>query len=385
VLWLVRPVFLGWVGDAARYFGSSPSNPVERQEIRAAGIDILKRLHNQKVNNRARPEAPSEYEYDRIVVVGHSLGSVIAYDMLTHYWAEINQGYQIPATNSELKSARALGEPGAPTAEPGAWATVGLKVPLQNAEQWQAAQTELVNNAAEAQAIAAAAHAAKAVAAGAPETEKSAAREAAQAAQLAAAGRTKSADTWRITDLVTLGSPLTYARFLMASDGEDLANRQRQRELPTCPPTSDEYADKNGLKSFVFFYDRVVHKDHLVPNHSAPFLVTRWTNIYLVADPIGGPIAPLFGWGIRDVRIDFKDPDVPAAATGRRDRRPWHSRFADVLGAAHVRYWEVHENDPRRPLAPACAHVLREIVWKAPIAAISPESGGATTNAADLT
>jgi hypothetical protein len=28
-------------------------------------------------------------EYDRIVIVGHSLGSVIGYDITTHAWGEV--------------------------------------------------------------------------------------------------------------------------------------------------------------------------------------------------------------------------------------------------------------------------------------------------------
>ena len=30
------------------------------------------------------------YRYGRVVLVGHSLGSVIAYDILKHYWQEVN-------------------------------------------------------------------------------------------------------------------------------------------------------------------------------------------------------------------------------------------------------------------------------------------------------
>src|SRR6185503_14291195 len=90
LVWFVRPVFLGWIGDAARYFGHSPTNPVERQEIRAQGIRILKRLHDRKVTNLTSPGDPPRNEYDRIVVVGHSLGSVVAYDILTHYWADVS-------------------------------------------------------------------------------------------------------------------------------------------------------------------------------------------------------------------------------------------------------------------------------------------------------
>src|SRR5258705_5634866 len=50
-----KPFLLGWAGDAARYFGTSPDNPVERQQIREEGIALLKRLH--------KPYDDGTYEY----------------------------------------------------------------------------------------------------------------------------------------------------------------------------------------------------------------------------------------------------------------------------------------------------------------------------------
>lgn len=369
LVWVGRPILIGWVGDAARYFGNSPMNPVERQQIRAEGIKILKRLHEQKVNNRANPDAPPIYEYDRIIVVGHSLGSVVAYDMLTHFWAGLNQGLQIPRDNDELKAARELGEKGKPTAEPGQWTSPSGD--NRSAEAWQKLQTDLVNAAAKGQKAADEAAAIKA------SSEKSAADlpPANQAAQKAVADRAykealsphlKNVHQWRITDLVTLGCPLTYARFLMADSAEDLANRQLQREMPTCPPTIDKYKDKQGLKSFVFYYSAVVPQDHLVPNHAAPFLLTRWTNIYHSQDPIGGPVAPIFGWGIRDIEVNYTcttDSNRPEP-----DRRTFFEVLADLFGAAHVRYWDLRANEQTRtpdsqiPLVPRCAKELQRIV-----------------------
>src|SRR5688572_10743111 len=64
------------IGDAARYLDAAPSNIERRQAIRAKGVEILKKLH--------------ESEYRRIIIVGHSLGSVIGYDILTYAWADFN-------------------------------------------------------------------------------------------------------------------------------------------------------------------------------------------------------------------------------------------------------------------------------------------------------
>lgn len=64
---------LSYLGDAARYLSPSPRNISLRQQVRANGIKLLRHLH-------------ASGRYDRIVVVGHSLGSVIGYDILKHYW-----------------------------------------------------------------------------------------------------------------------------------------------------------------------------------------------------------------------------------------------------------------------------------------------------------
>lgn len=59
--------------DAARYLNAAPANIAERHAIRRDGIALLKKLHDPASG------------YDQIVIVGHSLGSVIGYDMLKHY------------------------------------------------------------------------------------------------------------------------------------------------------------------------------------------------------------------------------------------------------------------------------------------------------------
>src|SRR5579864_2671160 len=56
-----------YLGDAARYFRASPGNVLVRREIRKQAVDMLDALH--KSGN-----------YDRVVVVAHSLGTVVAYD-----------------------------------------------------------------------------------------------------------------------------------------------------------------------------------------------------------------------------------------------------------------------------------------------------------------
>ena len=67
------------LGDAARYLHVAPHNIQCRNEIRQAGVELLNELHNPDRN------------YSRILIVGHSLGSVIGYDILTHSWANFHK------------------------------------------------------------------------------------------------------------------------------------------------------------------------------------------------------------------------------------------------------------------------------------------------------
>ncbi len=87
---IVMSVFQDIVGDAARYLDPSPKNIKRRQEIRRKGIDMLKKMHESG-------------KYDRIIVVGHSLGTFIAYDILTHAWQHYNNGIDITGASTKTK------------------------------------------------------------------------------------------------------------------------------------------------------------------------------------------------------------------------------------------------------------------------------------------
>jgi len=99
ILWkrVVAPTLgtavLDVAGDAARYLDVSPKNVARRYDIIRGGVDMLRALH--KKADRAASCGPVMFQYGRIVLVGHSLGSVIAYDLLRHYWAEVNGEIQV--------------------------------------------------------------------------------------------------------------------------------------------------------------------------------------------------------------------------------------------------------------------------------------------------
>ena len=86
---LLKAVVVNVLGDAPRYLLPLPDNVALRQRIREEGVHLIERLHGQG--------------YDRIVILGHSLGSVIAYDIITNAWIAMNSR---PAARTTRRSPR---------------------------------------------------------------------------------------------------------------------------------------------------------------------------------------------------------------------------------------------------------------------------------------
>lgn len=277
--WLANKVCLHYIGDAARYLSATPQNIGARKDIRNAVIQVLAKLHDEESRR-----------YDRIVVVGHSLGSVIAYDALTHLWQQRHS---------------VIAKPPCMCAQP--------KLALERL----AART-LCRQAADRTN---------------PPLYLDTVRNDFRAAQQAlwTEQRQMGVD-WRISDLVTIGSPLTHARFLLAGSGMEWAQMVRERVYPTCPPQRKDARDRGLLVRRFFDGACKVHILH----HAALFACTRWTNLYYASDPIGGPVGGCdrFGPGVSD---------VPIPPSG------WQSRTL----LAHVRYWSRGEEGARAALLDA--------------------------------
>jgi hypothetical protein len=310
---IVNAAFLqSYLGDAARYFRNSPANVAVRRTIRKEAVDTLERLHNG--------------QYDRIVVVAHSLGTVVAYDMLRAYFSRVS---------GDLPPVAQLGQDFADI----------------DGATWQPKDKD------------------------ASIKDKKALRTKARAviASMAAATADQPRDarqkSWLVTDFVTLGSALTHAYYLMCLDKtragleddieadvkadtepghqvdveaglkRDFARRVREREFPTCPP---KRIDNDGLLTFANpkTGERQIH-------NGALFGLTRWTNIYFPrvqifwGDAIGGGLSPIFGRHIIDLEVSTKKDGE-----------------ADVF--THTAYWDV-EREPDTYHAPHIA-ALRKAV-----------------------
>jgi hypothetical protein len=239
---LLKAVVVKVLGDAPRYLLPLPDNVALRQQIREAGVDLIERLHGEG--------------YDRIVILGHSLGSVIAYDIITNAWIAMNRDHCSPHDAKFTASVEVEKH-------------LGREIAVEDAQRLQhVAWSELRANT----------------------------------------------QPWRVTDLVTVGSPLTYADYLLAGSRAELDGFKRDRILPACPPQPELEASTGHLR---VTYDRGFATPFRTKpgtfrtyHHAAPFAVTRWTNLYfksgagaLAGDIVGGPVAPLFGPWIRDVEL----------------------------------------------------------------------------------
>lgn len=278
VLAVLQGFLLNYVGDAAIYLSPDPRNIEARHAIREAGVSLVERLH---------AGLDSERRYDRIVLVGHSLGSVIGYDILTYAWTRFNEVH---------------GSPENPTNEALAEAEKAAKRIL-NADE-NATQAEHAD---------------------------------ARAAWLKASRRLWLEQRvnffpWLVTDFITLGSPLAHGLLLLARSRSEFIRKKAQRELPTCPPLLE--------KQRTFSYQLHYKRDDGAPrtvlglHHAACFAVTRWTNLFfpvqywLKGDLIGGKVAGAFGPGVLD---------IPVRTVARGG---W---------LVHTNYWHAHKNDQNDP------------------------------------
>jgi hypothetical protein len=309
----VSNVLVKRFGDVARYVKAKPPNVARRQEIRSNGVALLEKLMNSTAKGKP--------EYDRLIVVAHSLGTIVAYDILTQLFARHNSTL---ATDTPAK----MPQPERDAMERMIRRAGGLAVDRD------AAPTE-------------------------PQPLDIDAFQDQQARCLAEAHAQGS--PWIISDFITLGSPLTHAEFLLADSREDLRARQASRVLPVCPPVL-EY--DGGTKLMHFSYGPAKDPTHRrIPHHAALFAYTRWTNLYsdqkmiLSGDLISGPLAQVFGLcvpsgseatvvaGIRDIAVLPELDEAGKPVSGARRRLLTHNH-----------YWDLSKGDPGQGGAPP-AHI----------------------------
>jgi hypothetical protein len=267
-----------FLGDAARYFRNSPGNVAVRREIRKQAVDTLAALHTSG-------------RYDRIIVVAHSLGTVIAYDMLRAYFSRICNDLPDPsALGTDVDDIDNL---------------IVAPDKTQKAELRKKARNII--------------------------------RRIAATQQPPPGSGVKQTSTWLVTDFVTLGSALTHAHYLMctgdtsAAMAADFDRRIREREFPTCPPAR---LNSDGL--LLFKNPNMTRSEF---SHGAVFGLTRWTNLYFPlyqlfwGDAIGGELAPLFGSHIEDIPVSTYRPSRNAFFT---HTAYWSLKWPNCRSAPHI-------------------------------------------------
>jgi hypothetical protein len=266
----IQFILVSYVGDAARYLSPLPANISLRQKVRSQGVQLLRALHESG-------------KYSRIIIVGHSLGSVIGYDIISRLWLEYND--QLPALEADPGIKKRILDAMAAGSSP------------QRIIREEISRTgELLYQT----------------------PQDPAALANFQRDQLKAWREQCSlGNRWRISDFITLGSPLAHAELFLASNKKEFENRKRQREVITNPPQRDTkgYAYSPPTSIVVGTTDNgdgtktAKRYTPLILHHAAPFAVTRWTNLYfpvrwaLWGDLVGGRLASAFGPGILDVPV----------------------------------------------------------------------------------
>ena len=169
----------GWVhrmgtstfGRVVRYTRADPDNIAARAAVRDRGLKLLRALHKGS-------------HYKRIVIVAHSLGTMLAHDLLSYFWTEREAARTIREGTAEFRALAELEHAAAALAE---------SIEPARLNEYFVLQRRL---------------------------------------RQLLANRPMPADTnepdprWLIRDLVMFGSPLTHAEFLMAADRSDLEVRK---------------------------------------------------------------------------------------------------------------------------------------------------------------
>lgn len=237
--------------------------------------------------------------FARVIVVAHGVGGYIAYDALTALWAETHE-LHASATQTELAHLTAVEDAAAELR-----ADDGL-------DEFQRLQYALWRNVR------------------------------------------MQGNPWRITDFITVGTPMALADLFVARPGilsgltgADLTSRAalfdrlvRRGAVMRCPPRSetqrvdgpDDAGRDYGLRD----------GGRVVLGSQAAFAVTRWSNLWfpvprgsLRGDWFGGALRPWYGAGVRDLPVP---DDVPDGTRRGAAHLAYFSRpdggLADALRAA---------------------------------------------------
>ncbi len=256
------------IGDVIRYTMPTPQNIEVRNLIRKKGVELLQKLHDAK-------NSDGKDTYSDIVLVGHSLGSIVCFDLLTFLFPQYHTKY-VYKDHHDQQDIKDFGNQDFYSND-------------YDFTDYQEKQRKVGLN------------------------------------------YRKFELSWKFSDFITLGSPLTHAAMVLANNEAEFITRKNIREFPTCPPSKDPHDE------YKYFFEHGPN-NFLVPHHAALFTMTRWTNIFYSNDIIGGRLKDIFGKGIKDIELKAEGS--------------WWRR--NIPFTSHTYYWNKKEK--------ACIHELDKIV-----------------------
>jgi hypothetical protein len=301
--------------DVARYLDTSPHSYAARRAIRGGLVDLLRALHDGR--------------YSRIVVVGHSLGAYIAYDALTSLWAETHELHAGPTADAQTRSLKSLDH-----LEAAADRLIADPDGIGALDDFQRLQFELWEDLR------------------------------------------RQGNPWRVTDFVTVGTPMALADLLAARPAlfsgfktSDHARRTelmdelvRRGALVRCPPRSETLPVESNEHPPVNYRWRKSGTREVLGSQSL-FAVTRWTNLWfpvvrgeLRGDWFGGALRPLFGPGIRDIAILGNRPERFKRGAAHTEYFAHPDKGGEDDAAGHIRsVLALHTHADSLSVAPSSA------------------------------
>lgn len=310
------------VGDAARYFSSSAADYSENREILREAVELIEELHRATIDAGQNSDAASvSYRYARISVVGHSLGSAIAYDAVCAAWRARHMNINftdreavntVQKIGTELARLEASGLTAGRKVRPPRKGQDPMRNPKQRGDallfEFQVAVSHLFYTT----------HTFKD---GMPSRE------------VAPDSR------WILSDLVTIACPLAHAEVLIASSSEDLDARISAGDLYRSPPEPHPRHD-NTIEH------RYARRRNSIPHHQSLFALTRWTNLFISHDIVGGPLPKRFGLGIDECEVGSMR---------------WLWSFLVLY--PHSSYWVVSKREKLRGSSEQSLEKIREVVF----------------------
>jgi hypothetical protein len=316
---LVVFALIGWVTssfvDVVRYLDNSPRSYEVRRAIRGGMVDLLRKLH-------------ATDSYSRVIVVAHSLGGFIAYDGLTTFWDETDRGQD--RNDLEFSKLADLEAAAQPLAHDPAQESTQRDVAKECAD---ANQPRVPGSSADGDSTE------RRIT---PEPDygpKDARIIAFRAAQLSLWKQLReNAINWRVTDFITLGTPMYLADILFTRNRGRFDNLRKRSELPQCPPRSDSETVEGTTPEQIMYGRRVDGDARRRLVTGSPFAVVRWSNFWfppvcgIFGDPFGGSLADLFGNGIdnRKVTVDRPGRYIPIWAHTK------YFKYPDRIGTDFV-------------------------------------------------